>query len=119
MKHWDFTEIKPVAFASGLSNTLATSAGDLASGGIILQSVQRLLNENRSVSILPWQTAIHSAQCQVFEPSAGRRRLKWGPANEAGKSITEAGKHQHMHRPAHGLREVVWINFLLGGVTAV
>lgn len=48
-----------------------------------------------------------------------KAQIKAGTGNEAGKSITEAGKHQHTHRPAHGLREVVWINFLLGGVTAV
>lgn len=87
MKHWDFTEIKAVAFASSLSRTLPASAGDLASGGIILQSAQRLLNEIKaSLSCRGGQPFIQcSARC--LSRRAGRRRLKRGLATRAVRAL--------------------------------
>lgn len=95
-------QIKPVAFPPSLSSILSTPAEDLASEEIIVQSVQQHLNEIKSsVSSLS-----HSSSPGPGVGAVGwNAQIKAGAGSETAKSITEAGKHQHMHTPAHGRRD--------------
>lgn len=92
-------QITAVAFPPSLSSILNTPAADLASEGIILQSAQQHLNEIKS--------SLCSLSRQPFIQSRAvgwNVQIKAGIGSETAKSIT-AGKHQHMHTPAHGLRD--------------